>query len=63
MSQQNQPKSDLSVLLTDMEIVEILELELNNSTGKILNMNDINAAYINLLEQNGVKNLRSDYKT
>ena len=45
-----------------MEIVEILELELNDSTGKIFNMNDINAAYINLLEENCVKNLRSDHK-
>ena len=45
-----------------MEIVEILEIELNDSTGEILNMNDINAAYINLLEENGVKNLISDYK-
>ena len=62
ISQQSQPESDLSLLLSDMEIVEILELELNDSTGKILNMNDINATYINLLEENGVKNLRSDYK-
>ena len=62
ISQQSQPESDLSLLLSDMEIVEILELELNESTGKILNMNDINATYINLLEENGVKNLRSDYK-
>ena len=62
ISQQSQPESDHSLLLSDMEIVEILELELNDSTGKILNMNDINTAYINLLEENGVKNLRSDYK-
>ena len=62
ISQQSQPESDISLLLSNMEIVEILELELNDSTGKILNMNDINAAYINLLEENGVKNLRSEYK-
>ena len=62
ITQQSQPESDLSLLLSDMEIVEILELELNDSTGKILNMNDINATYINLLEENGVKNLRSDDK-
>ena len=61
ISQQSQPKSDISLLLSDMEIVEILELELNDFTGKILNMNDINAAYINLLAENSVKNLRSDY--
>ena len=62
ISQQSQPELDLSLLLSDMEIVEILELELNDSIEKILDMNDINAAYINLLEENGVKNLRSDYK-
>ena len=62
ISQQSQPESDISLLLSDMEIVEILELELIDSTGKILNMNDINATYINLLEENGVKNLSSDYK-
>ena len=45
ISQKSQPESDISLLLSDMEIVEILELELNDST-----MNDINAAYINLLE-------------
>ena len=62
ISQQSQPESDISLLLSSMESVEILELELNDSTGKILNMNDINAAYINRLEENGVKNLRSDYR-
>ena len=46
VGKQSQPESDLSLLLSDIEIVEILELELNYSTGKILNMNDINAAYI-----------------
>ena len=55
------------VLLSDMEIVEILEQELNDSEAKILNMIEINIAYIgayiiNLLEENGVKNVRSDYK-
>ena len=63
ISQQSQQESDLSLLLSDMEIVEILKLELNEYIGKILDMNGIiNAAYINLLEENGVKNLRSDYK-
>ena len=38
ISQQSQPESDLSLLLSDMEIVEILELELNDSTRKILNI-------------------------
>ena len=36
ISQQSQPESDLSLLLSNMEIVEILELELNDSTRKIL---------------------------
>ena len=50
ISQQSEPESDLSLVLSNMETVEILELELNDSIGKILDMNDINAAYINLLE-------------
>ena len=42
--------------------VEILEHNLNDSMAKIPNMNEINIAYINFLEENGVENLRSDYK-
>ena len=62
MSQLSQRESNLNVLLLDMEILEILEQELNDSKGKILNMNEINISYINLQEENGAKNLRSDYK-
>ena len=57
VSQLNQTESNLNVLLSDTEIVEILKQKLNDSKGKILNMNEINIVYINLLKENDVKHL------
>ena len=38
-------------VISDLEILEVMELELNSNSGIILNMNDIHTTYVNIFEE------------
>ena len=55
VNKKNKPASSNSSycqVISDLEILEVMELELNSNSGMILNMNDIHTTYVNILEEN-----------
>ena len=51
----NQHRQVPVIVISDLEILEVIELELNSNGGIILNMSDIHTTYVNILEENGFR--------
>ena len=61
---ETQPREmdDISKVISDIEIINIINSELQNPSGITLNMFNINQRYISLLENNGHKCVNQNYK-
>ena len=58
VNKKNKPASSNSSycqVISDLEILEVTEVELNSNSGINLNMNDIHTTYVNILEEHGFR--------
>ena len=50
------------IAISSQKLLEMLQAELNFSESNIMDMNTVNAAYINILKENKVEGVQNDYK-
>ena len=57
-------EENIEQILPDIEILNLIECELNNSSKKVLDMNAVNTSYKELLRENGTEedDIKDNYK-